>query len=136
MNQRTSPILSCHQLYKSFPGDRKREVPVLTDVNLDISQGGFVTILGQSGSGKSTLLKLMGGFLSPSSGEVLFQGRVLKETTPAIGMVFQDQNLYPWLNVEQNIGFGFKVRGDKPITYRPLVRDLIDHVGLTHACKL
>jgi ABC-type nitrate/sulfonate/bicarbonate transport system ATPase subunit len=136
MHQPTSTVLSCHHLYKSFAGDRKRETLVLSDVNLDIPQGGFVTILGQSGGGKSTLLKLMGGFLAPSSGEILFHGRALRETTPEIGMVFQDQNLYPWLNVEQNIGFGFRVRGDKLTTYRPLVRDLIEHVGLSHASKL
>lgn len=136
MNQVSSTVLSCQNLYKSFPGDRKRETIVLSDVNLDITQGSFVTILGQSGGGKSTLLKLMGGFLSPSSGQVLLHGQALKGTTPEIGMVFQDQNLYPWMNVEQNIGFGFRVRGDKPVTYRHLVRDLIDHVGLSHAGKL
>lgn len=136
MNQSSSTVLSCQNLYKSFPSDRKRETVVLTEINLNITQGGFVTILGQSGGGKSTLLKLMGGFLLPSSGNVFFHEQVLKGVTPRIGMVFQDQNLYPWMNVEQNIGFGFKVRGDKPATYRHLVRDLIDHVGLSHARTL
>lgn len=132
----TSTILSCQHLHKSFPSTRNREMLVLSDINLDIPQGSFVTILGQSGGGKSTLLKLMGGFLVPSSGSVLFHGQVLGRTTPEIGMVFQDQNLYPWLNVEQNIGFGFRVRGDKLATYQPVVRHLIEHVGLAQASKL
>ena len=136
MYQSASTILSCQSLYKSFSGTRKSATSVLTDVNLDINQGCFVTILGQSGGGQSTLLKLMGGFLAPSSGVVLFHGKALRGTTPEIGMVFQDQNLYPWMNVEQNIGFGFRVKGDKPFSYRHLVRDSIDRVGLSHACKL
>jgi ABC-type nitrate/sulfonate/bicarbonate transport system ATPase subunit len=131
-----SSILSCQNLSKSFPGDRQRETRVLTDINLDITQGDFVTILGQSGGGKSTLLKLLGGFLLPSAGHVFFHGRALRGITPEIGLVFQDHNLYPWMNVEENIGFGFQVRGNKPMTYRHLVRDLIDHVGLSHARKL
>jgi NitT/TauT family transport system ATP-binding protein len=130
-------VLSCQQLCKHFPGDRHQgESGILADVNLDLVQGDFVTILGQSGCGKSTLLKLMGGFLPPSSGHVLFHGQPLGKTTPDIGMVFQDHNLYPWMNVEQNIGFGFRVRGDQPATYRHLVRDLMDHVGLSHARQL
>jgi len=112
MYQSASTILSCQSLHKSFSGTRRSATSVLTDVNLDINQGCFVTILGQSGGGKSTLLKLMGGFLAPSSGVVLFHGQALRGITPEIGMVFQDQNLYPWMNVEQNIGFGFRVKGD------------------------
>lgn len=136
MTQTSSIILSCQNLSKRFQDDRGQETIVLTDINLDITQGEFVTILGQSGGGKSTLLKLMGGFLSPSSGNVLFQKQILQGITPEIGMVFQDHNLYSWMNVEENIGFGFRVRGDKPVTYRYLVRDLMDHVGLSHARKL
>jgi len=136
MHQKTSTVLSCQHLSKSFLRDRARAEIVLSDINLDITYGSFVTILGQSGGGKSTLLKLLGGFLVASSGAVLFHGQALRKTTPEIGMVFQDQNLYPWLNVEQNIGFGFRVRGDKLAIYQPLVRKLIEHVGLSHASKL
>lgn len=136
MQQIAPMILSCQHLGKSFLNDRAGETIVLADINLDITKGSFVTILGQSGGGKSTLLKLMGGFLGASSGAVLFHGQPLRKTTPEIGMVFQDQNLYPWLNVEQNIGFGFRVRGDKLATYRPVVRNLIEHVGLAQARKL
>lgn len=136
MNQARSAVLSCQHLYKSFPHDRKRETVVLADINLDIAQGDFVAILGQSGGGKSTLLKLLGGFISPSSGSVFFHGQPLKRVTPKIGMIFQEHNLYPWMNVEQNISFGFKVRGDQPGRYQHQVRDMIEQVGLSHARKL
>ncbi|MEM6840526.1 MAG: ATP-binding cassette domain-containing protein, partial [Cyanobacteria bacterium P01_C01_bin.120] len=109
----TTPLLSCQHLTKQFL-EGKQVSTILADVDLDVAQGDFVTILGQSGGGKSTLLKLLGGFITPSAGQVLFHGVPLKGITPKIGMVFQENTLYPWLTVEQNIGFGFKVRGKKP----------------------
>lgn len=136
MNQALSTVLSCHNLYKNFPHDRKRGTVVLANVNLSISRGDFVTILGQSGGGKSTLLKLLGGFIPPSSGGIFFHGQPLVGITPKIGMVFQEHNLYPWMNVEQNIGIGFKLGGDKPGSYRNRVRDIIEQVDLSHARKL
>ncbi|MCU0550193.1 MAG: ABC transporter ATP-binding protein [Leptolyngbya sp. Prado105] len=129
-------VLSCQNLSKSFRGSHKQETVVLTDINLEICKGTFVTILGQSGGGKSTLLKLLGGFLSSSSGKVVFNGQLLKGNTPDIGMIFQDHNLYPWMTVEQNVGFGFKIKGEKPGKYKHLVHEILDTVGLSHARKL
>lgn len=130
------PVLSCQNLSKSFRGNQKRETVVLANIDLEVSRGTFVTILGQSGGGKTTLLKLLGGFLSPSSGCVLFNGQPLKGNVPEIGMVFQDHNLYPWMTVEQNVGFGFKIKGEKPGTYKHLVHEILDTVGLSQARKL
>ncbi|MEM9504870.1 MAG: ABC transporter ATP-binding protein [Cyanobacteria bacterium P01_E01_bin.43] len=131
----TPPILTCQALTKTFSTGRQTAT-VLADVNLAVDQGGFVTILGQSGGGKSTLLKLLGGFIPPTSGQVLFHGVPLPGITPKIGMVFQENTLYPWLTVEQNIGFGFKVRGKKPAQYRQQVKHVLEHVGLSPARKL
>ncbi len=131
----SGPILSCQNLTKAFAEGRQVST-ILADVNLNVAQGDFVTILGQSGGGKSTLLQLLGGFISPSRGQVLFHGVPLKGITPKIGMVFQENTLYPWLTVEQNIGFGFKVKGKKPTQYAAKVKDVIAKVGLTHAHDL
>jgi len=131
---RTTPILSCQTVTKQFSGGKQKNI-VLDDLNLDVAQGDFVTILGQSGGGKSTLLKLLGGFLMPTQGQVLFHGVPLKGITPKIGMVFQENTLYPWLTVEENIGFGFKVRGKKLAQYRSKVQDVLLKVGLAHARK-
>ena len=131
---RTS-ILTCKDVIKQFSSGRKKATTVLSDVNLDVHQGDFVTILGQSGGGKSTLLKLLGGFIQPSAGQVLFHGVPLKRITPKIGMVFQEDTLYPWLTVEQNIGFGFKIRGKKAAHYAAKVREVLEHVGLSPARK-
>ncbi|MEM1241094.1 MAG: ABC transporter ATP-binding protein [Cyanobacteria bacterium P01_H01_bin.26] len=128
-------ILSCKDVIKQFLSGRKKATTVLADVNLDVRQGDFVTILGQSGGGKSTLLKLLGGFIQPSAGQVLFHGVPLKRITPKIGMVFQEDTLYPWLTVEQNIGFGFKIRGKKAAHYAATVGEVLEHVGLSPARK-
>jgi NitT/TauT family transport system ATP-binding protein len=130
-----TPILACQGLTKQF-SDSNQTATVLADVNLDVRQGDFVTILGQSGGGKSTLLKLLGGFIPPSAGQVLFHGVPLRGITPKIGMVFQENTLYPWLSVEQNIDFGFKVKGKKPAQYAAQVREVLEQVDLTHARKL
>lgn len=136
INRAKQVVLSCQNLYKSYSRERGKKTMVLSGVNLDVLEGDFVTILGQSGSGKSTLLKLLGGFTSPSSGHVLFHEQPVKGINPKIGMVFQENNLYPWLTVEQNIRFGFKVRGYKPSRYVNKVNEVIEHVGLTYARKL
>ncbi|MEM9945792.1 MAG: ABC transporter ATP-binding protein [Cyanobacteria bacterium P01_D01_bin.36] len=128
-------ILTCQELSKRFYEGNQAST-ILADVNLDIVRSDFVTILGQSGGGKSTLLKLLGGFMRPSSGKVLFHGTMLKGITPRIGMVFQEDTLYPWLTVEQNIGFGFKVKGQKPPQYASKVRNVLEQVGLLQARKL
>ncbi|MGD1931291.1 MAG: ABC transporter ATP-binding protein [Leptolyngbyaceae cyanobacterium] len=131
----TPPIIACQALTKDFSRGRQT-APILADVNLAVDPGGFVTILGQSGGGKSTLLKLLGGFIPPTSGQVLFHGLPLPGITPKIGMVFQENTLYPWLTVEQNIGFGFKVRGKQPAQYRQQVKHFLEHVGLFSARQL
>ena len=79
--------------------DKAREVDALCDVELSIAAGEFVTILGPSGCGKSTLLGAMGGFVRPASGSVTVDGVVVDRPGPRLGMVFQQQSLFPWRTV-------------------------------------
>ena len=81
-------------------------VDVLRDVNLDVREGEFVCILGPSGCGKSTLLNIVAGFVAPSSGDVTIDGVPVAGPDPRRIFVFQERGVFPWLNVEQNIGFG------------------------------
>ena len=81
-------------------------VDVLRDVNLDVREGEFVCILGPSGCGKSTLLNIVAGFVAPSRGEVTIDGVRVAGPDPRRIFVFQERGVFPWLNVEQNIGFG------------------------------
>lgn len=131
-----SPILACRNIYKTYTDSHQQNITVFANLSLTIQAGNFITVLGQSGGGKSTLLKLLGGFIFPSSGTVLFHGTPLEAITPKIGMVFQENTLYPWLNVEQNIGFGFKVRGKPLGHYRSRVEEVMERVGLYHARHL
>lgn len=90
---------------------KKGTLSAVKDVSLTIGKGDFISIVGPSGCGKSTLLNVLGGFLPPSSGEIFQNGEALKGPGRDRGVVFQKPALYPWLNVEQNVGFGLKMRG-------------------------
>ncbi|MGN6965951.1 ATP-binding cassette domain-containing protein, partial [Neisseria sp. P0016.S002] len=85
---------------------------VLKDVNIEIEQGKFYTLLGPSGSGKTTILRAIAGFLDVSEGEVLFDGKRINDV-PAnqrkVNTVFQDYALFPHLNVFDNVAFGLRL---------------------------
>ena len=83
--------------------------PAITDINLEIDQGEFVTVIGPSGCGKSTLLHALGGMLPPSSGEVSLAGTVIRKPDPhAAAFVFQDYSLFPWKTVLDNVAMGMR----------------------------
>jgi NitT/TauT family transport system ATP-binding protein len=83
-----------------------KTIPVLQDINLGVIAGEFVCVVGPSGCGKSTLLNVMGGFLSPTSGSVKIDGGIVRGPDPRRVFVFQERGVFPWLTVEENIGFG------------------------------
>ncbi|MCR9220118.1 MAG: ABC transporter ATP-binding protein [Alphaproteobacteria bacterium] len=94
---------------KSYPGAGA----VISDFNLSISRGEFVTLLGPSGSGKSTLLMLLAGFEKPDAGAIVARGRNYVEMAPKdrnIGVVFQDYALFPHMTVAQNVAYPLRVR--------------------------
>jgi NitT/TauT family transport system ATP-binding protein len=97
--------LRMEHVSKVFDRDGK-SVPVLDDINLDVSDGEFICVVGPSGCGKSTLLNLMGGFLSPTRGLITIDGEAVHGPDPRRILVFQERGVFPWLTVEGNIGFG------------------------------
>jgi NitT/TauT family transport system ATP-binding protein len=104
-------------------------VEVLRDINLAVREGEFVCILGPSGCGKSTLLNIVGGFMHPSGGEVTIDGIRVSGPDPRRIFVFQERGVFPWLTVEQNIGFGlFKVSEEER---RARIAHYVQLVGLT-----
>jgi NitT/TauT family transport system ATP-binding protein len=97
---------------------------VLDYVTFDLHQGEFVSIIGPSGCGKSTLMNLLAGFLQPTQGRVLLDGREVQGPGPDRGVIFQEYGVFPWLTVQQNIEFGMKLAANKaPATQRAQTAD-------------
>lgn len=100
-------LLSIRKVAKSFG-----KTPVLRDISLDIAEGEFLTVLGESGSGKTTLLRIIAGFESANSGEILMEGERLNLLPPyrrRVNTVFQHYALFPHLTVAENVGYGLRV---------------------------
>ncbi|MDC7235362.1 MAG: ABC transporter ATP-binding protein [Spirochaetales bacterium] len=110
---------------------KKGTLSAVKDVSLTIGKGDFISIVGPSGCGKSTLLNVIGGFLPPSGGTILQKGKALKGPGRERGIVFQKPALYPWLNVEQNVGFGLKMRGISKGEKQKIVLDNLKRVQLS-----
>jgi ABC-type nitrate/sulfonate/bicarbonate transport system ATPase subunit len=105
----------------------------LRDFSLRIRQGQITCLLGPSGCGKTTLLKALGGFVvGRDTGGVLFESRYLKGPTPDIVMIFQENNLFPWLTVRGNVEFGLKFK-PKSGSRRETVESMLRTVGLAEA---
>ncbi len=88
-----------------FNQDGKR-IEILQQVDLEVGEGEFVCLLGPSGCGKSTMLNIIGGFISPTAGEVRIDDKPVRGPDPRRILVFQERGVFPWLTVEGNIAFG------------------------------
>ncbi|QVI35506.1 spermidine/putrescine ABC transporter ATP-binding protein [Lacticaseibacillus chiayiensis] len=114
-------------------GKRYGDTQVLKDINIEIEQGKFYTLLGPSGSGKTTILRAIAGFLDVSEGEVLFDGKKINDV-PAnqrkVNTVFQDYALFPHLNVFDNVAFGLRLHRMSKETIQTKVTDALKMVRL------
>ncbi|PWG06020.1 ABC transporter ATP-binding protein [Polaribacter aquimarinus] len=126
--------LELKNIYKTY-GQGTDETEVLSNINLKIEEGEFVAIVGFTGSGKTTLVNLINGLIQPTSGEVLFKGEPVVDTSHERGVIFQNYSLLPWLTVEQNVIMAVKEafpKREKEV-YKRKAAYYIDMVNLTPA---
>jgi NitT/TauT family transport system ATP-binding protein len=95
-----------------FPG-RERPMRVVDDVSYGIGDREFVSVIGPSGCGKTTMMNIVAGFVKPTSGRVLLDGRAIAGPGPDRGVIFQDYGVFPWLTVRQNIAFGLTLAANR-----------------------
>jgi putative spermidine/putrescine transport system ATP-binding protein len=124
-----SAAVSLNQVVKRY-GD----ATALHELNLEIQEGEFLSLLGPSGCGKTTTLRLIAGFIQPNEGTILLGNEDVTQVAPQhreIGMVFQDYALFPHMTVAENIGFGLKERNYPTIQINKRVGDLLDLIKLS-----
>ncbi|PNH18339.1 ABC transporter ATP-binding protein [Mageeibacillus indolicus] len=121
-------ILVCDRVSFAYsPTER----PILQDISFEIAKRDFVCVLGASGCGKSTLLNILAGYLPVHEGQVMFKGEAITGPGWHRGVVFQQQALYPWLNVFDNIAFGLNMRHCEATTVNVRVAELLELIELT-----
>ncbi len=108
-------MLKIDQICKTYPNGTH----ALERIELDVNEGEIVALVGGSGCGKTTLLRMISGLERPSRGAVSLDGDVIEAPHPAVGIVFQEARLLPWLTVSENIAFGLdhlpKAQRDKRV---------------------
>jgi len=112
---------------------RYGDATALHELNLEIQEGEFLSLLGPSGCGKTTTLRLIAGFIQPNEGSILLGNEDVTHVAPQhreIGMVFQDYALFPHMTISENIGFGLKERNYPAAQINKRVSDLLDLIKL------
>lgn len=108
----------------------KGETQALNNVNFEVNEGDFISILGPSGCGKSTLLNIMSGLLKPSNGQVLYKGEDVKNNLDKIGYMFQKDHLFEWNTVWENVILGLKIKKQLNVESQERANELLDTYGL------
>ena len=90
--------------------DEDSETEALRDINLEVKEGEFVSIIGASGCGKTTLLRMIAGLNKYKTGEIILHSLREGNDKGNIGYVFQQKTLFDWMTIEQNIAYGLKAR--------------------------
>lgn len=126
----TAPVIQFDRVFKTFIAEG-RAVPTLDDVDLRVCADEFVSILGPSGCGKSTLLRLLAGFTYPTAGTVYCHQEPVTAINTRVGFVSQENDLFPWMTLLQNVEFPLVARDVPPRERHARAAALIDLVGLS-----
>jgi sulfonate transport system ATP-binding protein len=105
----------------------------LRSISLDVPAGEIIAVIGGSGCGKTTLLRLIAGLDQATNGQIAVDGDIIGAPHPAVGIVFQEPRLFPWLTVEENAGFG--IEGVEAAERKVRVEGALSRVGLSEHAK-
>ena len=128
-------VIVASNLSRTFRRADRQTVTALDDVSFRIDRGQFVCLVGPSGCGKSTLLKLTAGLMLPSFGTLEVEGESVTRPGPERGMVFQQDSVFPWLRVIDNVEYGLKCRGVGRAERRKSAEFYLERVGLSHVAR-
>ena len=106
-------------------------VTALDRIDLQVGDGEFLCVMGPSGCGKTTLLNVVAGIVAPTEGEVRVGGRRVTEPGADRAVVFQEDAVFPWMTVEQNISYSLRMRGRSAAEIEVAVSHYVDLVGLS-----
>ncbi|WP_227935503.1 ABC transporter ATP-binding protein [Alkalihalobacillus deserti] len=121
-------IIECQDVSLQFKGDKQ---PVITNLDLQVQAGEFVSIVGKSGSGKTTLLQMIAGLLSPTKGEIKIAGQVIDKPIDQITYVFQKPILLEWRNVLENVLVPIELKRKLNLPDIEKAKEVISLVGLS-----
>jgi len=127
----SAAMIEIQAVSKTFETKRDRRHLAIADISLAVAAGEFVSILGPSGCGKSTLLYIVGGFVTPSTGSVVVNGRPVTGPGPDRGPVFQEFALFPWKTVLGNVMYGLERNGVAKVEAQKRARELLALVHLS-----
>jgi NitT/TauT family transport system ATP-binding protein len=125
--------LEIKDVTKSFyrnEGKQSTLINAIEDINLAVNNGEFICLVGPSGCGKSTLLNILAGLDNPTKGQVVLNGRPISGTGPDRIMVFQENALFPWMKVIDNVEFGLKIAKVEKIKRREIAMQYLDMMQL------
>jgi len=111
-------------------------VTALNDISLDVQEGEFVSFLGPSGCGKTTLLSIIAGLIEPTDGKIALEGKPVKEAADKTGYMLQQDYLFPWKTIEENIFLGLKISGTLNEARKQEVLSLLRQMGLENVESL
>ncbi|MGL5600896.1 MAG: taurine ABC transporter ATP-binding subunit [Silvania sp.] len=123
-------MLHISNLYADYHGK-----PALEDINLTLDSGELLVVLGPSGCGKTTLLNLVAGFVPYQRGSIQLAGKRVEGPGAERGVVFQNEGLLPWRNVQENVAFGLQLAGTAREARLNIAREMLKKVGLEGAEK-
>ena len=120
------PILEVRNISKEYSG-----FTAIDDVGFEVYRHEFVSIIGPSGCGKSTLLEVIAGLVPKSAGEVLIKGAAVKNGHSAIGIIFQQESIFPWRTTLENMEFGLQMQGMSKEERRKKALEMVELMGLS-----